>query len=68
MLVMGYMSGTSLDGVDVAMIETDGESSRVSARPAGALHRCGARGGAGADALDWDGMGRSLPASRRRAA
>ena len=25
MLVMGYMSGTSLDGVDVAMIETDGE-------------------------------------------
>lgn len=26
MLVMGYMSGTSLDGVDVAMIETDGEA------------------------------------------
>ncbi|WP_454280401.1 anhydro-N-acetylmuramic acid kinase [Sphingomonas sp. Marseille-Q8236] len=25
MLVMGYMSGTSLDGVDVALIETDGE-------------------------------------------
>lgn len=26
MLVMGFMSGTSLDGVDVAMLETDGEA------------------------------------------
>ncbi|MDT9165703.1 anhydro-N-acetylmuramic acid kinase, partial [Escherichia coli] len=25
MLVLGYMSGTSLDGVDAALVETDGE-------------------------------------------
>ena len=25
MLVLGYMSGTSLDGVDAALIETDGD-------------------------------------------
>ena len=32
MRALGLMSGTSLDGIDVALIETDGES-QVRARP-----------------------------------
>lgn len=65
MLVMGFMSGTSLDGVDVAMIETDGEridsfgtTALIAFTPAerSAIER------ATQDALVWNGHG-DLPAS-----
>lgn len=65
MLVMGYMSGTSLDGVDVAMIETDGEQIKAFGAAAmvafdgdeqAVLER------ATRDALVWNGQG-DRPAS-----
>jgi hypothetical protein len=33
MRVLGFMTGTSLDAVDMAVLETDGEAIRPSARP-----------------------------------
>ena len=60
MLVMGYMSGTSLDGVDVAVLDTDGE--RIEAfgpammMPFSAAERA-ALEKATRDALAWDGDG-----------
>lgn len=65
MLVMGYMSGTSLDGVDVAMIETDGE--RVEGFGPALLvpftdSERGAVLAATRDALQWNGAG-TRPAS-----
>ena len=65
MHVLGYMSGTSLDGVDAAMIETDGESiaglgacvlSPFSDAERATIER------ATADALAWNGYG-PAPAS-----
>ncbi|WP_260596587.1 anhydro-N-acetylmuramic acid kinase [Sphingomonas endolithica] len=69
MLVMGYMSGTSLDGVDVAMIETDGE--RIAAFGPTALIDFSATERktieqATRDALVWDGDG-APPTSFRHA-
>jgi len=70
MLVMGYMSGTSLDGVDVAMIETDGESIEGFG-PALLVPFTDAERAvvvsATQDALDWDGCG-PQPASFAEAA
>jgi anhydro-N-acetylmuramic acid kinase len=70
MLVMGYMSGTSLDGVDVAMIETDGESIERFG-PALLVPFTDAERAvvvsATQDALDWDGYG-PQPASFAEAA
>lgn len=70
MLVMGFMSGTSLDGVDVAMIETDGE--RIDGFGPTALIAFtsadrAAIEAATRDALDWNGHG-ALPASFAAAA
>lgn len=64
MLVMGYMSGTSLDGVDVALIETDGE--RIEAFGPTALIAFssverGAIEQATRDALVWNGHGAEPP-------
>ncbi|MDE1915297.1 MAG: anhydro-N-acetylmuramic acid kinase [Sphingomonadales bacterium] len=65
MLVMGYMSGTSLDGVDVAMIETDGVSIErfgpALLAPFTDTERA-ALVSATQDALVWDGEG-AQPAS-----
>ncbi|KPH58179.1 anhydro-N-acetylmuramic acid kinase [Novosphingobium aerophilum] len=60
MLVMGYMSGTSLDGVDVALIETDGE--RIDAFGPSAMIAFSATERAVLEratheALAWDGQG-----------
>ena len=60
MFVMGFMSGTSLDGVDVAMIETDGE--RIEAFGPSALIAFSAAERAAIeratrDALEWNGYG-----------
>lgn len=60
MRVLGFMSGTSLDGVDAAIIETDG--ARVGAfGPAALLPFSGEERailiGATEDALRWDGNG-----------
>ena len=41
---IGLMSGTSLDGVDVALIETDGETIRVERSPNGYLEPLGPTG------------------------
>ncbi|WP_177202357.1 anhydro-N-acetylmuramic acid kinase [Methylobacterium sp. ap11] len=41
---IGLMSGTSLDGVDVALIETDGETVRVERSPNGYLEPLGPTG------------------------
>jgi anhydro-N-acetylmuramic acid kinase len=65
MLVMGYMSGTSLDGVDVAMLETDGE--RIEAfgpatMTAFSPAECAAIERATEQALTWNGYGEE-PAS-----
>lgn len=65
MLVMGFMSGTSLDGVDVAMIETDGE--RIDSFGATALIAFSPTERAvieraTQDALVWNGYG-DIPAS-----
>ena len=65
MLVLGYMSGTSLDGVDAALIDTDGE--RIAAIDTAAMiplatverHLIEA---ATRDALVWNGIG-DRPAS-----
>jgi anhydro-N-acetylmuramic acid kinase len=70
MLVMGYMSGTSLDGVDVAMLETDGE--RISAFGPAAMtafsaSECAAIERATEEALAWNGYGEE-PASFAAAA
>lgn len=60
MLVLGFMSGTSLDGVDAAVIETDGE--HVSAfgpavlEPYSDLEREAVLA-ATREALDWNGQG-----------
>ncbi|MDR6116206.1 MULTISPECIES: anhydro-N-acetylmuramic acid kinase [unclassified Sphingomonas] len=65
MLVMGYMSGTSLDGVDVALIETDGE--RIEAFGSTAMtpftdaQRVSIEQ-ATRDALAWNGYG-AMPSS-----
>jgi anhydro-N-acetylmuramic acid kinase len=70
MLVMGFMSGTSLDGVDVALIETDGERidgfgpcamAPFDDRERAAIER------ATVDALAWNGFG-AEPASFGEAA
>lgn len=70
MLVMGFMSGTSLDGVDVALLETDGEQIDAfgpcamvafSAAERAAIER------ATEDALAWNGFG-ATPASFAAAA
>jgi anhydro-N-acetylmuramic acid kinase len=60
MLVMGYMSGTSLDGVDVAVLETDGE--RIDAFGSSAMIAFSAAERAALekatrDALAWEGLG-----------
>lgn len=65
MLVLGYMSGTSLDGVDAALVETDGE--RIAAfGPACLAPFTDAERGtierATAEALAWNGFGEA-PAS-----
>lgn len=65
MLVMGFMSGTSLDGVDVAMIDTDGEridSFGTTALIAFAPAERSVIERATQDALVWNGYG-DLPAS-----
>ncbi len=36
MRVLGFMTGTSLDAVDMAVLETDGETIRPSGPPASA--------------------------------
>ncbi|WP_232491849.1 anhydro-N-acetylmuramic acid kinase [Novosphingobium kaempferiae] len=65
MLVLGYMSGTSLDGVDAALVETDGE--RIAGFGPGFLspytdtERATVER-ATADALAWNGYG-PAPAS-----
>lgn len=64
MLVLGYMSGTSLDGVDAALIETDGDRivgldacflSPFSDAERAVIER------ATADALAWNGHGEPPP-------
>ena len=65
MRVLGFMSGTSLDGVDAAVIETDGE--RVDAFGPTALigftgEQRDALARATTDALAWNGTG-AVPAS-----
>lgn len=70
MLVMGFMSGTSLDGVDVALLETDGERIE-NAGPASAIAFSPADRAvlelATAQALEWNGLGEE-PASFAAAA
>ncbi|WP_010186921.1 anhydro-N-acetylmuramic acid kinase [Sphingomonas sp. PAMC 26605] len=64
MLVLGFMSGTSLDGVDAAMVETDGE--RIHAfgpaylAPFTDAERATIERGT-ADALAWNGFGDAPP-------
>jgi len=65
MRVLGYMSGTSLDGVDAAILETDGEE--ISGFGAAVLIPFNAAErstlvAATEDALRWDGKG-TVPAS-----
>lgn len=60
MLVMGYMSGTSLDGVDVALIETDGEQIAAFGPTALIAFSSAERAAieqATRDALAWNGHG-----------
>jgi anhydro-N-acetylmuramic acid kinase len=65
MLVLGFMSGTSLDGVDAAMLETDGERIRAFGpaflAPFSNAERATIEG-ATRDALAWNGFG-AVPAS-----
>jgi anhydro-N-acetylmuramic acid kinase len=70
MLVMGFMSGTSLDGVDVAMIETDGERIGEFGPCAMIAYSAAERAAledATHDALGWNGEG-PQPASLANAA
>lgn len=60
MLVMGYMSGTSLDGVDVALLETDGERIEAFGPCAMTTYSAAERDAlekATRDALVWNGYG-----------
>ncbi len=64
---IGLMSGTSYDGVDVALLETDGETHRRRrADRLPALQRAGARGGAPGDRGRRQSQpGRAVPSGRR---
>lgn len=60
MWVMGFMSGTSLDGVDVALLETDGEQIAAFGASAMVAYSASERTAierATEDALAWNGFG-----------